>query len=210
MSTVNKNDGAVIWEFPVVSTLTDCDNTNIGPTTQKRLEFLKQRAYITGYEEGIKQAQLEMNHQKESLQNDSEVIQSIIELFQKPLLELESHAYDMIVKLAVVLAKHIIRREITMEQEHIIGIVRDAIKMLPDNGMPLRIHLNPDDLNSVKNNLHIQSDDVSCIQILEDPSITPCGCKITTELSLIDATVEQRFSKLLTEIMDGDKKNDNQ
>ena len=80
------------------------------------------------------------------------------------------------------------------------AIVKEAIKLLPLDKNRLIIHLNPRDMNIIRKVFN--SDDIADnYTLMEDPSIEAGGCKIATEDSSIDATVESQIAQIATNIL---------
>ena len=146
-----------------------------------------------GYEEGLKKAEQVLNEYKSSLD-------SILEALHKPLKEIDEEVIQAITQLSISISKQIIRRELKINSEQVVAIVKEAIKLLPLDKNRLIIHLNPRDMNIIRkvfNNDEIADN----YTLMEDPSIEAGGCKIATEDSSIDATVESQIAQIATNIL---------
>ena len=146
-----------------------------------------------GYEEGLKKAEQVLNEYKSSLD-------SILEALLKPLKEIDEEVIQAITQLSISISKQIIRRELQINSEQVVAIVKEAIKLLPLDKNRLIIHLNPRDMNIIRkvfNNDEIADN----YTLMEDPSIEAGGCKIATEDSSIDATVESQIAQIATNIL---------
>ena len=146
-----------------------------------------------GYEEGLKKAEQVLNEYKNSLD-------SILEALLKPLKEIDEEVIQAITQLSISISKQIIRRELQINSEQVVAIVKEAIKLLPLDKNRLIIHLNPRDMNIIRkvfNNDEIADN----YTLMEDPSIEAGGCKIATEDSSIDATVESQIAQIATNIL---------
>ena len=146
-----------------------------------------------GYEEGLKKAEQVLNEYKNSLD-------SILEALLKPLKEIDEEVIQAITQLSISISKQIIRRELKINSEQVVAIVKEAIKLLPLDKNRLIIHLNPRDMNIIRKVFN--NDDIADnYTLMEDPSIEAGGCKIATEDSSIDATVESQIAQIATNIL---------
>jgi flagellar assembly protein FliH len=71
----------------------------------------------------------------------------------------------------------------------------------------VRVHLNPDDAQLVRNALP-QAEQDGGWSISEDPLIGRGGCRLSTETSRIDATLEARLAALAATMLGGARGND--
>ena len=95
--------------------------------------------------------------------------------------------------------KQLFRREIKMEPTHVIGVVREAIQMLPAASRNVAVHLHPDDAELVRETLS-SVDGERAWSIVEDPLISRGGCTVTTDSSQIDARAETRVNAIVNAI----------
>ena len=147
----------------------------------------------SGYEEGLKKAEDELADYKSSLIN---ILNSLL----NPLEEFDNEVIDAVVNLSISISKQIIRRELQINSEQVVSIVREAIKMLPLEKSHLTIHLNPKDVNIIRNVFN--NDDLTeSYSLVEDPSIEPGGCKLASENSIIDATIDSQIAQIAAEIL---------
>ena len=113
-----------------------------------------------------------------------------------------------IVLLCLAIAKQIIRREITLDSGHIISVIREALSALPIASQKIRIRLHPDDVVLVRKVLTELNEDVSW-SIVDDITLSRGGCKVVTENSQIDATLESRIAMIAAKILVDERNDDN-
>jgi flagellar assembly protein FliH len=145
-----------------------------------------------GYEDGLKQAQQELNQYKQTFEA---VFSSIDSAFK----EIDQKVIQAIKQLAVSISKQIIRRELQINSEQVVSVVKEAIKLLPLDKSRLIIHLNPSDISVVKKVFN-QDDIVQSYSLVEDPSVQRGGCKLATDDSIIDATIDSQIAQLAAKI----------
>ncbi|MNJ66274.1 flagellar assembly protein H [compost metagenome] len=78
-------------------------------------------------------------------------------------------------------------------------MLREALKLLPMGADNIRIHINPQDFTLVK---ALRERHEERWKLLEDESLLPGGCRIETDHSRIDASMETRIEKALAQLFD--------
>jgi flagellar assembly protein FliH len=164
----------------------------------------KQDGYSEGFNEGSKQG-YEKNVQV--LQKKATEFVSLMESLSQPFKVLDTEVEKELVKLAVAIATQIIRREIKLDPGQVVAAVREAIKVLPLSSQKISLHLHPKDAELVRSVLSL--DNMSpAWRIAEDPLITRGGCKVDTEVSHIDASVENRLAAVIAALFGGERQHD--
>ncbi|MCC7309012.1 MAG: hypothetical protein IT173_15720 [Acidobacteria bacterium] len=108
--------------------------------------------------------------------------------------EMTGHVESDLVELAIQIAKKIVRREVTVDKEIAVTLVRVSLSKL-NQRTAAEVHLNPDDLayiNSRLDSLQFRG----ALTLIEDPSISPGGCLVHTETGDIDARIESQFDEI--------------
>lgn len=108
--------------------------------------------------------------------------------------DLVSHVEADLVDLSLQIAKKIVRREVTIDREIALTLVRVSLGKLNQRSS-VEVHLNPGDLAFVRNNVE-SLDFRGALELIEDPSVTPGGCLIHTEAGDIDARIESQFDEI--------------
>jgi len=164
----------------------------------------KKDGYSQGFKEGSSQG-YEENVQE--LQKKATKFFCLLESLSQPFKALDAEVEKELVKLAMAIATQIIRREIKLDPGQVIAAVREAIKVLPLSSQKISLHLHPEDAELVRSALSL--DEMSpAWKIVEDPLITRGGCKVDTEVSHIDATVENRLAAVIATLFGGEREHD--
>lgn len=95
--------------------------------------------------------------------------------------------------------RQVIQRELHMDSSHVRQVLREALKLLPMGAANIRIHVNPQDFERVK---ALRERHEESWRILEDDSLLPGGCRIETEHSRIDATIETRLAQAVKQLFE--------
>lgn len=191
---------ANIYNFEIDKESPYLDN-ELSISTKKNLFNEKVKS---GYEEGLKKAESEILEIKECLHG---LFNNLI----KPLKDNDEKVIQELANLAILISKQIIRRELQTNSNQVVSVVKEAIKQLPLEKNRLIIHLNPRDISIIRK-VFSEDEFAESYSLVEDPSIDLGGCKVASEDSIIDATIETQVAQIATSIMgsqrQGDKTND--
>ena len=169
------------------------------PTAQ-RLEAMFEQAKQEGREAGLAQGAGEIQAQVAILQ---QMWAELAEPFQK----LDDDVVDAVSDLAILIARHLVRRELKTAPGEVVAVVREALKHIPLANRDVQIFLHPDDLEIVEKALSI-GEQTRGFHLEADPSLTRGGCVVETEVSHIDASVEARLASLVSQMLGGDRHSD--
>ncbi len=203
------------WELPVIEAKKTGDKTQdtqeTQPITAAEIESIQKQAYTEGhgngyrdgYEKGLAEGEAEIRQQ-------AETFQSLIQILDTPFADLDEQVVEQTAQLAIAIARQIIRRELHTDPGQVVAVVREALKALPVMSRKIRVFLHPEDAMLVREvlSLHDESDESQTWKVIEEPLLSRGGCKITSENSTIDATVETRLQRLITEILGGERSRD--
>lgn len=180
--------------------------------TAEQLEELQKEAYQEGFDLGKKEG-FEVGH-REALEGGrqqlNELVQGVEQLMatlEAPLKELDEQVERELVELVISMVRQLVRREIRMEPSHIIGIVRESLSILPVSSRNIRVHLHPEDARLVRD-IYDMSENEQGWKVLEDPVLARGGCRVVTETSQVDATLESRLAAMVTHLMGGERDDD--
>jgi flagellar assembly protein FliH len=201
------------WELPEVDLhikqgQQSKEKNNVSPLTLSKIEELQQQAYDEAYQKGLQKGEQDghtsaMNAVKEKL----DTLNGILNLLNNPLAEMDKEVEDQLVSLSTVIAKHLIRRELKTDPGQIVAVVKESISNLPVASRNVRVYLHPEDAELLKETLRLHEGE-STWTIEEDPMLSRGGCKIISENSQIDATVETRLAAIIAKVLGGEREND--
>ena len=163
----------------------------------------RKRAYTEGFEQGRARAYLDT---KAELERRAHRLQKLCEQLDAPLAAVDASVVESVAELAVLIARHLVRRELRHDPGEVVGVVRETMRQLPLATRRARIHLHPDDAELVQQALSIGPD--TTWQLEPDPLINRGGCVVETESSRIDATVEARLAAIASKMFGGERGSD--
>lgn len=168
----------------------------------------RQEGFQNGFDQGF------LDGSKKGYDENAELCQkkanefvNLIDSLTEPFKKLDDEVERELVKLAITIATQIIRRELKMDPGQIVAAVRETINVLPLSSQKINLYLHPEDAELVRSVLSL--DEMSpAWGVIEDPLITRGGCKVDTDVSHIDATVENRLAAVIATIMGGERGQD--
>lgn len=179
------------WRTPAID-----GSSGAGYLTAGRLEELQQQAYDEAFQRGHRDG---LEAAREEVQKRVERLDELLQALAEPFDRLDESVEKQLVELAMAVARQLIRRELKQDPSHVIGVVREAIRLLPIASRDVRVTLHPDDASLVRESL-TAADGPQAWSIVEDPLTERGGCKVTTESSQIDAQTESRFKAVVAAI----------
>jgi flagellar assembly protein FliH len=196
------------WQCPNVEGGSQDASVSVGPITAEAIERIQKQAFkeaydegfANGYKDGVAKGKSEMDAQVALLNS------AMIALAQ-PLKQMDREVEQQLADLAILIARQLVRREIKTDPGQIIAIVREAVLALPNAEKKVYVYLNPEDIALTKSKLQT-SEAEGYWRLMEDPTLSRGDCKILTETSSIDATVERRLSTLVANLLGGEREHD--
>jgi flagellar assembly protein FliH len=180
--------------------------------TAAQLEALQEQAKREGFEQGRQQG-LEYGH-REGLEEGRRAVQdklarldTLMAALQRPFEELDDQVESEIVTLVIGMVRQLVRREVRTDPGHIVGVVREALGVLPVSARQVRVLLHPDDAGLVREVYAVGEADLNW-QLVEDPVVQRGGCQVLTETSRVDATLESRLNALIGPLLAGEREAD--
>lgn len=153
----------------------------------------ERRAFERGRQQGFHEGQQEAQRQK--VQHGRQLERVLNELRGR-FAELESGAADAVLDLAIEIARQVVRREIEIQRDAVLPVVREAVGAIIDEHTHPRVHLHPDDLWLIQADLDTDGLYQGC-RFVPDASIARGGCRVETAQAEVDATLATRWRRAL-------------
>lgn len=176
----------------------------VKPLTLEELEAIRQDAYNEGFSAGEKDGfhagQLKARQEAEvALQARLNQLELLMQHLMAPIADQDQQLEQGVVTLVSHLCQQVIRREMSVDSSQIRMVLREALKLLPMGAQNLRIHINPQDFELVKALRERHEEEW---RILEDDALMPGGCRVESEHSRIDASVETRLAQAIKQLFE--------
>ncbi len=190
---------AAAWEVPAID-----GSDGKGYLTAGRLQELQQQAYDEAFQKGHAEG---VAAGEQLIRQRAARYDELLRALAKPFDRLDESVEKQLVELAIAMVKQLFRREVKINPTHVIGVVREAVQLLPISSRNVQVHLHPDDAALVRDSLS-PAEGEPAWSIVEDPLITLGGCRITTDNSQIDATAESRLQAVINNILGDERAGD--
>ena len=201
---------------------------DVKPLTAEDLEAIHNEAYQDGYNEGFelgkkegmdqgaregyrlgeeegRAAGRETGHQqaldetRQAMEQKQNQLDQLMESLVKPIDQQRDSVEAATLNLVMALSRAVIQRELSMDSSQIRALVHDALDILPGADEQVRISVNPEDAEAVREAVTHHD---ARTRVIENERVHPGGCKVENSQSLVDFTVEKRFQKVVQSMLD--------
>jgi len=184
MSTDNDTTAFEQWEVVELAASAGEEETS-AVDAEAELARLREAARAEGYAEGLAAGRVEG-------EQACGRIKQLAESFGNTLDNLDFRLADMVLELALDVARQVVAGELAARPERILDVVNLALKQMAETSREARLLLNPEDAALVRPHLD-QVLDKNRLRIVEDVRIVRGGCLIETSQGDLDATLPARW-----------------
>jgi len=163
-----------------------------------------QHGYKDGHVEGVRKGEAELARRIAEVDVKVAALEAILGTLARPLDELDATIETELTRLALAIAKHLVRRELKIDPAQVIGIIRHTLSLLPLSARNIRIHLHPDDAAIVRERLARAAGEQEW-QLAEDPLMARGGCRLTADNSSVDARFESSVAAAIAGLLGDDR-----
>lgn len=173
--------------------------------TAAELERLHKRAWDEGYDRGRDEGfrfgrQEAIEAARGEITERLALLDDLVTSLDQPFRRLDDQVEREVVTLVIAIVRQLVRREIRADPGQIVGVVREALGILPVASRNIRVLLNPDDAVLVRDVYATNEGELNW-KIVEDPVVARGGCRVVTETSQVDATLESRLGALIAPLL---------
>ena len=191
------------WSLPEVNVARKSEAA-ARPLTARQIEELQQQARDEGFQIGRREG---LEAGKKEIRARVHELDALMQTLAKPLEQIDTQVEQDLVQLALAVARQLVRRELKTDPGQVLAVVREAMAALPLAARNVRLHLHPEDAALVRETLSM-SDNERSWKIIEDPVLSRGGCKVSSDTSQIDASVERRLHTVIANVLGGQRESD--
>lgn len=151
----------------------------------------KEEGYAAGLAQGMAEAQVQVTAKANRLAN---IINSLL----NPLAQQTPEIEQGLISLVDQICRQVLRREIKLDSSHLQEVLEQSLAALPEGAKRLRVYCHPDDLELLQATPNLPKE----IQLLKKNSLTLGSLEVESLQSLVDATLETRYKKILNQLLD--------
>lgn len=189
------------------SPATSESEAEIKPPTAEEIEAIRQAAFEEGREEGRAAGQAE-GYKDGFKRGESDVKAAVTRLGQitrvllEPIPRHDDELEAAVLELVENVCKRVVQRELKLDSSGLQAVVATALDCLNPGSQRIRIHLNPVDLELISTHLRTMGELEESWRVLPHPTISPGGCIVETDNSLIDARAEKRLAAVIQQVFE--------
>jgi flagellar assembly protein FliH len=157
--------------------------------TAEEVESIRQQAHQEGYAAGYQEG-------KERVDAELAQLVQLASSLEGALSQFDEEMMQSLLTLSLDVAKQMLREALRVRPELALPAIREAVNSLPQASQHPHIKLNPNDAALVRS---LMADELNNFhwKLIEDNRIERGGCRIETANSEVDATMENRWERVL-------------
>jgi len=171
--------------------------------TQGRIEGValgKKEGFQQGQEEGLaKGMQDGLQRAQTEVDNKVSAMDELMTHLTHALNEQDYMLEQALLNVVTAVSRTVVGRELTIDSSHILNVVRQALGALPPSRDNVRIFVNPADVAVLSEAKERAGESW---RALPDDAISKGGCRVETDQSLVEFTVERRFETMIEQLLD--------
>jgi flagellar assembly protein FliH len=161
------------------------------------------RGYEQGARAGLQQGFTEGSqaleaHQSRKAADVAGQMQRILDAFGRDMAALEAQVASDLVSLAVDIARQVLRRELSLDEQALLPAAREALRTLAEGASALEIHLHPDDASRIAPNLDAVQ--AGRCKVQEDASLPRGGCRVEGDTGIAEAGFDTRWQAVMARL----------
>lgn len=174
------------WE--VVELASDAGESSAA-MEQAALLAAREQAVAEGYAEGLRAGHAEAAQQGAR-------VKELADSYASALDNLDFRLADMVLELALDVARQVIAGELAVHPERILAVVKLALNQMAESTREARLLVNPEDAALIRPHLELILDK-NRLRMVEDVRIVRGGCLIETNQGDLDATLQARWRQVV-------------
>lgn len=164
-------------------------STAVPLPTAAEVENIQQQAYQEGFASGYREGKGKV---------DAEIarLAQLMTALDQALFQFDETLTQNLLSLALDVAKQMLREALRVKPELVLPVIREAVNSLPQASQHPHLNLHPEDAALVRS---LMADELNHFhwKLLEDNRVERGGCRVETANSEVDATVENRWKRIL-------------
>lgn len=178
-----------------------------GPTPEAiaaDMEALRRQAHEEGYAEGhavgCAETRLALEEpMRQAAESATRRFDEVLGHMREELAKTQVLMAQAVLDMACELARQVVRRELALDPKSIEPVVKDAVNALVTDSLPVTVRLHPDDLAALEAGW-TEPPAPNAHRFVADASITPGGCVVEAPGTGVNATLEQRWQRVIANL----------
>jgi len=160
---------------------------------ERKAQELEEEAYRQGYAQGQKDG-YEIGQKSMAIVRDH--LEKLLYGLARFPEQLFAEYREWIIQTCLEISRHVVRRELCGDTTQMIQLI-DALLHQTEEDHSLNVYVHPHDLDLLEKHLPFQELVASCGRTLHlkvDPQLERGGCRMESDIQLLDASLEQQFA----------------
>lgn len=159
-----------------------------------------EKGYADGYEQGLQDGEQKLqSYMAEQGREAALQLASLLKTAQLQLQESEQVIAQGVLDLACDLARQLLRQELATNPNAILPVVRESVEMVLAEGAIVSVRMHPQDAE-VLGPVVEEEFASNKLRVVADASVIPGGCMVESAGSMVDASVEKRWQRLVASL----------
>ena len=158
---------------------------------QEGLELGKSEGLEQGLQQGLQESQAQLD---EKLAQINKLLTSLTHSLNQQDYKLEQALLNLVTEIS----RAVVKRDLEISSEQIIAVVREAIAALPPCRDNIRVFVHDKEMALVREAAQHGGENW---QVVADDTLAIGGCRVETEQSVVDFTVDTRFQTMISQIL---------
>ncbi|WP_101759367.1 FliH/SctL family protein [Oceanicoccus sp. KOV_DT_Chl] len=189
---INVDKNEVIYSSITAAQLEEISSQAYNDVSEQARKEGYQKGHAEGHQAGMQAASQTVKKQSQGLQA------AVAEIYNF-LAGQDDEVEQALMNVATCIASAVLRRELTIDSSQILQIVTEAVAMLPMDASNITVFLSEQDHKL----LTAEPDEIpSNWQLQVKRNLTPGGCQVRSQYSVVDFTLEEQFQQAVNEIVE--------
>jgi flagellar assembly protein FliH len=194
--------GVQAWRFPELHDPAPppekpkAETESVNLLTAEKIAEIQTQAYEEGFDQGRREGR---EAGAADIRLKMTQFDALMAGLTKPFDQLDAQVEQELIAIVKALTRALLHREIATDPHTLIPVVREAMASLPVAAREIKVHLHPEDVTLIRESLS-QSDEERSWRIIEDPVLRRGDCRVVSNTSQTDATLETRLTALLDSV----------
>jgi flagellar assembly protein FliH len=163
-------------------------------------EALRSQGFQQGFEEGKVQAELDLQVKIEEMMKEAREVLEEAYVAKEQIIQ---EAEPFLVDLACGIAEKVIDKQLSVEPEHTLELIRQSLSRKREQGM-ITLCVAPDQfafVQAAREELAMAIDSQAELQILPDATVKDKGCVIRSSFGSVDARIDTQLAEIKKELI---------
>ncbi|MFS0869721.1 FliH/SctL family protein [Paenibacillus xylanilyticus] len=164
------------------------------------IEAMRSQGFQQGFDEGKVQAELDLQVQIEQMMKEAQEVLKEAYVAKEQIIQ---EAEPFLVELACGIAEKVIDKQLTVEPDHTLELIRQNLSRKREQGM-IALCVAPEQfafVQAAREELSLSIDSQAELQILPDATVKDKGCVIRSSFGSVDARIDTQLSEIKKELV---------